>query len=480
MKSSQLRSLVRDLDNAPDYASWRDAALSHDLHSGMEEWKQRQTTDLYDHHLLRSRLNKLQELRKRNDDVELLYTLNEGIHGNLGGMGKSALYQQAKFGTKKLIVEYIDEVVAALLQIRASKSPQIRLADKIDFFRRASHCFGRSALMLSGGANLGMFHLGVVKALFEQQLLPSVISGSSAGSVIAALLGTHNDAELKELLSQENVRFESMRFLGWKGLIKGDPLMDADHLEQTLSEVVPDLTFEEALKKTQRAINISISPARLNHESRMLNAISSPNVFIRKGVMASCAVPGLFPPVTLMAKNFDGEPKPYNPSRQWVDGTLTNDLPRKRLSRIYGVNYYIASQVNPHIVPFVSEKGMQSSVMSAIADVSATTTKNLIGNLLSHGRKRLRSPVLGFWLTQAHAMFAQDYSADITVYPNFLKMAPWKLFSNPNEEEVAQWIREGERATWPRIEMIRNTTKISRTLDSILAELESQELQLLS
>ena len=478
MKAS-LRTLTRDLENAPDYASWREAALQYDQASGMEEWKQRQTTDLYDHHLLRSRLNKLQELRKRHDDVELLYTLNEGIHGNLGGMGKPVLYQQAKFGTKKLIVEYIDEVVASLLHIRASRSPQISLAAKIDFFRRASHCFGRSALMLSGGANLGMFHLGVVKALFEQQLLPTVVSGSSAGSVVAAVLATHNDEQLKELLSQESLRFESMRFLGWKGLLKGDPLMDADHLEQALSEVVPDMTFDEAFKVSRRAVNISISPARLNHESRMLNAITSPNVFIRKGVMASCAVPGLFPPVTLMAKNFDGEPKPYNPSRQWVDGSLTNDLPRKRLSRIYGVNHYIASQVNPHVVPFVSEKGMQSSIVSALTDISAKTTKSLIGNLLSHGRERLRSPVVGFWLTQAHAMFAQDYSADIIVYPSYLKMAPWKLFSNPSEEEIAQWIRDGERATWPRIEMIRNTTKISRTLDSILADLEMKELDLL-
>ena len=40
-------------------------------------------------------------------------------------------------------------------------------------FRRAAHIFGRSALMLSGGATLGFSHLGVVKALFEHDLLLS-------------------------------------------------------------------------------------------------------------------------------------------------------------------------------------------------------------------------------------------------------------------------------------------------------------------
>jgi TAG lipase/steryl ester hydrolase/phospholipase A2/LPA acyltransferase len=50
--------------------------------------------------------------------------------------------------------------------------------------------------MFSGAGSLGHFHTGVVKALLEQDLLPNVISGSSAGSVTAAMLGTHSDEEL--------------------------------------------------------------------------------------------------------------------------------------------------------------------------------------------------------------------------------------------------------------------------------------------
>lgn len=37
-------------------------------------------------------------------------------------------------------------------------------------------------------------------------------------------------------------------------------------------------------------------------------------------------------------------------------------------------------------------------------------------------------------------------------------------------------IAEGEAATWPRIEMIRNCTAISRTLDAILERLEQQHM----
>ncbi len=50
---------------------------------------------------------------------------------------------------------------------------------KLVFFRETRHAFGRTALLLSGGASMTMHHLGVVRALYEDGLLPRVISGSS-------------------------------------------------------------------------------------------------------------------------------------------------------------------------------------------------------------------------------------------------------------------------------------------------------------
>jgi NTE family protein len=480
MSSRRIKSLLQDLDHCNTYDQWRETALAFDKETGLEDWKQRQTSSYYDHHLIRSRVNKLREYRKKEDDLQLYYSLNEGIHGNLGGIGRSPLYNHSKFGTKKLIVEYIDEVIAALLHIKSVDNQIISFTDKLDFFRRASHCFGRSALMLSGGANFGMFHVGVAKSLHEQRLLPTVISGSSAGSVVASILGTSTDEELASYFSLDDIKTEAMKFMGWKRLFRGESLLDGDHLEETMAKFIPEITFEEAYAKTGRAINITISPARLNHESRMLSAISAPNVFVRKGVLASTAVPGLFPPVTLVAKNAQGKAQPYNPSRQWVDGTLSNDLPGKRLSRIYGVNHFIASQVNPHVVPFVSEKGQVQGIKGLMAEISAKTTKNIVSNVLKHTRDNLKSPALGYFLTQVHALVSQDYTSDITITPNFNLLNPWKLFSNPQQDDISQLVLAGERATWPKIEWIRNCTKISRTLEEILKEMEAIEMDKLS
>jgi len=50
---------------------------------------------------------------------------------------------------------------------------------KLSFLHSTRHAYGRSALLLSGGATMGLFHLGMVKTLWEQKLLPRIISGAT-------------------------------------------------------------------------------------------------------------------------------------------------------------------------------------------------------------------------------------------------------------------------------------------------------------
>ena len=99
---------------ASSYDEWRSAAIEHDELSGMSDWREVEHTDLYDYAQIRLRLDRLKSLRARKDYQGLLFALNEGIHGNMGGMGKSVLYRMAKFGTKRLIEDYIAEIDASL------------------------------------------------------------------------------------------------------------------------------------------------------------------------------------------------------------------------------------------------------------------------------------------------------------------------------------------------------------------------------
>ena len=196
---SELRQYERDMDLAESYEEWLLAAESHDAASGMATWRKEEPSDLYDHAQIRYRLDRLRKCRKQKDWSGLLYALNEGIHGNMGGMGKSVLYRQAKSGTKVLIEQYIQEIDDALRLLAELPDEVIPIQQKLDFFYRSNVCYGRSALMLSGGGVLGFLHVGVVTELLGHGLLPRVISGSSAGSIVAAVLGAYTDEEMQGL-----------------------------------------------------------------------------------------------------------------------------------------------------------------------------------------------------------------------------------------------------------------------------------------
>jgi predicted acylesterase/phospholipase RssA len=56
--------------------------------------------------------------------------------------------------------------------------------------------YGRSALCLSGGAAFGYYHLGVCRSLLDGGMLPSVVNGTSSGSLIAAFICVRTDEEL--------------------------------------------------------------------------------------------------------------------------------------------------------------------------------------------------------------------------------------------------------------------------------------------
>jgi len=453
----------------------------YDRISGKAEWIKKERCSLYNYQVIRSRLDGLRKTRESGDDRGLLFLLNEGIHGNIGGIGSAAMYNVAKFGTKELITEYIDEIAGALQYLDTLKSRDITFAEKLDFYQRASRCFGRSALMLSGGAALGNFHLGVIKALTEENLLPRVISGASAGAVFAAMVGTHSREDLKRFFKIENLLTASkqeasiFRRLWDHGYRK----IDLDGVEAIINNFVQDLTFEEAYKLTGQQINITVSPAEPMQKARLLNAITSPNVLVRSAVLASTAVPGVFPPVMLLAKDKKGEIKPYLPSRKWIDGAFSDDLPAKRLARLYAVNHYIVSLTNPFVLPFVSDPAQSSEFRQMASRLFKVSMREYASIMERMNRRFLKGfPRVESMLSLYYSVLSQSYTGDINIIYQFDIKDPRRLLTHLTPEEMMNMIRQGERATWPKIEFIRNCTKIGRILDEILVKYERRELKM--
>ncbi len=462
--------------NATDYATWREAATDFDRATGREDWKHEEESDQYDWKLVKNRLRQIRQLRQDGQVAKLVHHLRQGLYWNLGNLCNPALYGTALVGTKRLIHDYVAEVVTALNYLSDGDFPEFDSAAKRRFFHDTAASYGRSALMLSGGATLGLFHVGVVKALVLEDLLPEVISGSSAGSVVASTVGTRTPDELIDLLDPQNAYYHFWKPLSLREMWQKGVLMDQRQIRKAIASNIPDLTFEESYQRSGKVINITVSPAGSNQSPRLLNYLTFPYLYLREAVLASSAVPFLFEPVLLMTRDENGRRVPYMPSLRWTDGSLKSDLPGMRLRRLHNVNHFIVSQTNPHVIPFVRGSLEEQGLVGNLRDFGYSLVRGSAQYAIGVGRVSVPVQKVRHTLDYASSILDQDYRGNIMIVP---KLTVWRyanVTANPRMDVIQRFIKEGERATWKRIEMVRNQLLIAQTLERCLRRLEPQRL----
>lgn len=474
MRTNTIASQRKLMAKALDYPSWRTHAVALDALEGMDVWKGNAISPFYQYELIQQRLVNLKKWRKAGDWAQLIFSLREGLHRNLGNLADPELYRHTHMGTKFLIDDYITEVVSLLNYLCDHDIPELPYAQKLMFFRHTGQSFGRSALMLSGGANMGMFHIGVIKALREQKLLPRVVSGSSAGSVIAALLGTRSDSELDALFQGENMDFHSWQRLSPREMWRQKSIMDIRQLEHFLRSNIGEYTFEEAFKKTRRIINITVSPVDTNHRSRLLNYLTTPHMLVWSAVLASCSVPGLFPSVMLMTKDRLGKEKPYMASVRWVDGAIRSDLPAQRLGELYNVNHHIVSQTNPHVLPFITDQTRKEGWTRFLTDLVKGEVQYRSKQMLQLASYGMERGIVKTMMEGIVAIVDQQYYGDVTIHPKVQFKDYRRVLGNISLKNYKDWVLAGERATWPKIAMIRDQTTIGQTLEDCIVRLKRQ------
>lgn len=164
-------------------------------------------------------------------------------------------------------------------------------------------------LVLGAGAARGFAHVGVIKALEAQGIRPDIVVGSSAGSVIAALLAsgaTGNELNRLALnLDEATIADWGLPFAGrFGGLIKGDALQNMVNRE------VQNKSIE------QMRIPLGIVATELQSGKGVLFRTGNTGLAVR----ASCSVPGVFQPAVISSKEYvDGglvAPVPVSYARQ--------------------------------------------------------------------------------------------------------------------------------------------------------------------
>jgi len=318
------------LRNAKAYEEWEEAAFQLDVLLGNDLWyvemyweefgdvsnilmhrRQNPTSKYYDYRLIHDRLQSIIVAREEGDILQLVNLLRSGLVRNLGNISTPRLFNRAFAGTKLLIEDYITQVAQAIADV--TKLPTSPGADgngvipgfssqaKLDLLHDTRQAFGRSTLVLQGGAIFGLCHLGVVKALFGRGLLPRIITGTATGALIAALVGIHTEDELPMFLNGDSIDLsafagkssagesgqeESGSFDGWwdtltrrvRRFLREGYFLDVTVLEECVRANVGDLTFEEAYNRTKRVLNITVATTGRGGVPNLLNYLTAPNV----------------------------------------------------------------------------------------------------------------------------------------------------------------------------------------------------------
>ncbi|KAI8969245.1 acyl transferase/acyl hydrolase/lysophospholipase [Mycotypha africana] len=488
------------LKSATSYEEWLKIASMLDEMDGSYAWRENMKSKDYDWELIKTRLDQMREIRRSNKGQSaMIFFLRTSLARNLGDMGNPKLYSHSRVGTKKLISEYIDEVVRQLnwicedeeqktegdaeecsAQNGSNASRGLDLNDKYEFFMNIRQSFGRTALLLSGGGTLGLNHLGVIKSLFDAKLLPRIISGASSGSIMASLICTKTGDELP--FDPSIVRLDVFErndqpdtpLLRLQRLLMSGQLFDIEVFREAIRSNLGDITFQEAFYRTRFVLNITVSSSTLYDMPRLLNYLTAPDVLIWSAVAASCAVPIFYGSSPLFAKDKTGKIIPWNSTEQlYIDGSVENDLPMNRLAELFNVNHFIVCQVNPHVIPFLQKAPAPTKwrqVASFCMRLARTELQHRCTQLTEIG-------VLPSLFNKIQSIISQKYYGDITIIPEIRYMDFLKVLTNPTPEYVLECIQRGERATWSKMSIIKNHLQIELLIDQMLYRLRLLRLE---
>ena len=153
--------------------------------------------------------------------------------------------------------------------------------------------------------------------------------------------------------------------------------------------------------------------------------------------------------MTLHAKNVHGESQPYLPSRRWVDGSMSDDLPAKRLARLYGTNHTIVSLVNPIVLPFARRVSEMNPFASGLARLGLEVSREVL-NYQRHQLARFpRATTLNTMVAGLNGLIGQTYSGDINIIARAPFIDPRRYLGALTEDEMISLIKSGSGRPGP-------------------------------
>ncbi|TDH72697.1 uncharacterized protein CCR75_006043 [Bremia lactucae] len=504
------------LKHAKSFQERQSIAGELDKLENKDKWRKNPASGFFLYKRVMDKTQMYKKLKTENDIMGLMFALRAGLLRKHWGLGNPKLYSVSNVGTKHVIEEYLDTIVQSMNTVlRANEkiegnSDKLSIDNKLAFFSETRHAYGRSALLLSGGGAHGFYHAGVIKALVENNLMPNVIAGSSAGSILAGALAVRNDEEVLRFLTGANVNmtflkfniseqdvadygpsflsptqallssggFELLRnaFILLNRYLNKRYVLDTKTLRDCLRGAMGDYTFREAYDRTGRIVNVTVTPMNADDYPQLLNYLTAPNVIIWSASLASCAIPNIYRPVELLAKDENGNiVLYYREGLKWSDGSIECDLPMDRLSELFNVNQFIVSQVNIHYKIVSGHSVFGNGQSGGLMRFFKKQLKAYIKNIAEFG---LKTSVFKFLDIGLVPLITQKYEGDITICPTDHIGATTLLrtvLTNPTQESYPEILLAGERACWPAIPRIRTMCRVEFALERAVRYLRGEQ-----
>lgn len=165
------------------------------------------------------------------------------------------------------------------------------------------------AFVLSGGGAYGSVQVGMMRALMEFGVKPDLIVGSSVGALNGVVLAGSPDTAVEKLTElwsgmSRRVVFGPARGRVIRLFTRRGSLYGFDGLNDLIDSHVPETSFDDLQVRFG-----AVATDALTGEPEVLSEGA-----LKPSLLASAAVPALFPPVTIDA-------------REYIDGGVTANVP---------------------------------------------------------------------------------------------------------------------------------------------------------
>ena len=487
------------------YEAWFDNQSDMDAIRGVDDWAVVDSNRRYDWQILRTIKRDLERCRRLGDERGLCSQLRAQSSRNMCRVLTPALYRRSQVQTKKLIHEYVTEVRQCITYLGERSSitngaaSVVPAQEKRQVIIDMRTTLGRTSLLLQGGAMISMCHLGVVKALYEQRLLPRIITGTSSGALIAAHICVTKDEDLLGVLEATQINLDAFTrsqnaratngvgtwfqssFLAtvqrrYRRYRTSHHVFDIDVLKECTKDNLGDITFEEAYAKTGRILNITIAMSEVTGTPQLLNYLTAPHVLVRSAVVASIATSkAMYAPVQLQCKNPAGDIVMYfaadfsMKNQDHRHSTVHLEAPLTRIGELFNVNHFIVSQSRPYIAPFIQLQKfadrhqplgllVRFNLSEWLHWLEVLNQFNLLPTFLQRILMDEVVPALASW-------------SKVSITP---QLGIWDLlraFDTPTPEKLQQWSARGEKCTWPYICELKVRCDIELELDAAYTSL---------